>query len=383
MKEVADIKIVIAPDSFKGSISAFEASLAIEKGIKRSFPAAETITVPLADGGEGTMDTLMTATNGVKTAVTVTGPLGNPVEAFYGILGDRKTCVIEMASASGLNLVPEQEQNPLVTTTYGTGELIRHALDKGFRSFILALGGSGTNDGGAGMLQALGMNILDNKRQRIGFGGGELSRVDKISLENFDPRINESDFIIASDVENPLVGRNGASFVFGPQKGATEDIAQILDQSLTHWADKVEEMTSVKLHNMPGAGAAGGIGGAFQAFFPSVTEKGAEVVMNYTKLRERLADADLLITGEGQVDFQTAFGKTPMRAALAAKNMGIPTIIIAGSVGKDIESLYRYGVVSVHSIMTRPMALDEAMRSASKLLEHTSEQVCRTYFMKL
>ncbi|GIN89307.1 glycerate kinase [Siminovitchia terrae] len=329
------------------------------------------------------MDTLMTATNGVKTAVTVTGPLGNPVEAFYGILGDRKTCVIEMASASGLNLVPEQERNPLVTTTYGTGELIRHALDKGFRSFILALGGSATNDGGAGMLQALGMNILDKKRQRIGFGGGELSRVDKISLENFDPRINESDFIIASDVENPLVGRNGASFVFGPQKGATEDIAQILDQSLTHWADKVEEMTSVKLHNMPGAGAAGGIGGAFQAFFPSVTEKGAEVVMDYTKLRERLAGADLLITGEGQVDFQTAFGKTPMRAALAAKNMGIPTIIIAGSVGKDIESLYRYGVVSVHSIMTRPMALDEAMRSASKLLEHTSEQVCRTYFMKL
>lgn len=374
---------MIAPDSFKGSISAIEASLAIEKGIKRSFPAAETITVPLADGGEGTMDTLMTATNGVKTAVTVTGPLGNPVEAFYGILGDRKTCVIEMASASGLNLVPEQERNPLVTTTYGTGELIRHALDKGFRSFILALGGSATNDGGAGMLQALGMNILDKKRQRIGFGGGELSRVDKISLENFDPRINESDFIIASDVENPLVGRNGASFVFGPQKGATEDIAQILDQSLTHWADKVEEMTSVKLHNMPGAGAAGGIGGAFQAFFPSVTEKGAEVVMDYTKLRERLAGADLLITGEGQVDFQTAFGKTPMRAALAAKNMGIPTIIIAGSVGKDIESLYRYGVVSVHSIMTRPMALDEAMRSASKLLEHTSEQVCRTYFMKL
>ncbi len=374
---------MIAPDSFKGSISAFEASLAIEKGIKRSFPTAETITVPLADGGEGTMDTLVTTTNGMKVAVIVTGPLGNPVEAFYGILGDGKTCVIEMASASGLHLVPEQEQNPLVTTTYGTGELIWHALDKGFRSFILALGGSATNDGGAGMLQALGMNILDEKKQNIGFGGGELSRVDQISLEHFDPRINESDFIIASDVENPLVGKNGASFVFGPQKGATEDIAQILDQSLTHWADKIEELTGVKLDNMPGAGAAGGIGGAFQAFFPSVTEKGAEVVMNYTKLRERLAGADLLITGEGQVDFQTAFGKTPMRAAEAAKDMGIPTIIIAGSVGRDIESLYRYGVVSVHSIMTRPMALDEAMRSASKLLEHTSEQVCRTYFMKL
>lgn len=374
---------MIAPDSFKGSISAFEASLAIEKGIKRSFPTAETITVPLADGGEGTMDTLVTTTNGVKVAVTVTGPLGNPVEAFYGILGDGKTCVIEMASASGLHLVPEQEQNPLITTTYGMGELIQHALEKGFRSFILALGGSATNDGGAGMLQALGMNILDKKKQKIGFGGGELSRVDQISLEHFDSRINESDFIIASDVENPLVGKNGASFVFGPQKGATEEIGRILDQNLVHWADKIEELTGVKLHKMPGAGAAGGIGGAFQAFFPSVTEKGAEVVMDYTKLRERLAGADLLITGEGQVDFQTAFGKTPMRAAETAKDMGIPTIIIAGSVGRDIESLYPYGVVSVHSIMTRPMTLTEAMRSASELLEHTSEQVCRTFFMKL
>ncbi|WP_186306498.1 glycerate kinase family protein [Siminovitchia fortis] len=374
------MRILIAPDSFKGSVSALEAALAIERGIKNAFPDAQTITVPLADGGEGTMDTLVAATNGKKTAVTVTGPLGKPVEAFYGILGDEKTCVIEIASASGLDLVPEKERNPLITTTYGTGELIKSALAEGYRRFIVALGGSATNDGGAGMLQALGMKLLDKKKKEIGFGGGELNQVHKISLENFDPRIKESHFVIASDVENPLVGKNGTSFVFGPQKGATEETVQILDQNMTHWANKVKEIMGVKLHNMPGAGAAGGLGGAFQAFFPSVMEKGAEVVMEYTRLKEQLAGADLLITGEGQVDFQTAFGKTPMRAAQAAKKLDVPTIIIAGSVGKNIESLYQYGVISVNSIMTRPMTLAEAMESAPKLLEHTAEQVCRTFF---
>ncbi|VEF46865.1 glycerate kinase [Bacillus freudenreichii] len=326
------------------------------------------------------METLVSATSGKKIAAIVTNPLGNPVEAFYGVLGDGKTCVIEMASASGLDLVPEKERNPLVTTTYGTGELIKAALEEGYRNFILALGGSATNDGGAGMLQALGMKLLDGEKEEIGFGGGELAQIHEIAVEGLDPRIKESSFVIASDVENPLVGKNGASFVFGPQKGATEEIAQKLDSNLTHWADKVKEVIGVNLHDMPGAGAAGGLGGAFQAFFPAVTEKGAEVVIGYTKLKEKLTCVDLLITGEGQVDFQTAFGKTPMRAAQAAKEQGVPTIIIAGSVGKNIEELYQYGVVSVHSIMTRPMALDEAMESASELLEHTAEQICRTYF---
>ncbi|HBZ11511.1 MAG TPA: glycerate kinase [Bacillus bacterium] len=374
------MKIVIAPDSFKGSVSAFEAAMAIELGVKKSIPGAETLIVPLADGGEGTVDTLVAATGGKKNAVTVTGPLGSPVEAFYGVLGDGKTCVIEIAETSGLDLVPEKERNPLVTTTYGTGELIKSALAEGYRSFILALGGSATNDGGAGMLQALGMKILDEEKHEIGFGGGELSRVDKISLRDFDSRINESNFVIASDVENPLVGKNGASFVFGPQKGATPDIVRVLDKNLKHWANKIKEVTGVKLHNLPGAGAAGGIGGAFQAFFPSVIEKGADVVMDYTKLKEKLVGADLLITGEGQVDFQTAFGKTPMRAALAAKKLGVPTIIIAGSIGKGIESLYRYGVISIHSIVTKPMTLDKAMESAPELLEQTAAQICRTFF---
>ncbi len=354
--------------------------MAIELGVKKSIPGAETLIVPLADGGEGTVDTLVAATGGKKNAVTVTGPLGSPVEAFYGVLGDGKTCVIEIAETSGLDLVPEKERNPLVTTTYGTGELIKSALAEGYRSFILALGGSATNDGGAGMLQALGMKILDEEKHEIGFGGGELSRVDKISLRDFDSRINESNFVIASDVENPLVGKNGASFVFGPQKGATPDIVRVLDKNLKHWANKIKEVTGVKLHNLPGAGAAGGIGGAFQAFFPSVIEKGADVVMDYTKLKEKLVGADLLITGEGQVDFQTAFGKTPMRAALAAKKLGVPTIIIAGSIGKGIESLYRYGVISIHSIVTKPMTLDKAMESAPELLEQTAAQICRTFF---
>lgn len=380
IKEAPKIKIVIAPDSFKGSVAALEAALSIERGIKKAYPEADTVVVPLADGGEGTMDTLLSATSGKKVAVEVTGPLGKPIEAYYGVLGGRKTCVIEMASASGLDLVPRIKRNPLVTTTYGTGELIKAALEEGYRNFILALGGSATNDGGAGMLQALGVRLLTKEKEEIGFGGGELSRIYEIDVEGLDSRIKDSSFLIASDVENPLVGKNGASFVFGPQKGATEEIAQRLDFNLTHWANKVKEVTGVKLHNMAGAGAAGGIGGAFQAFFPAVTEKGAEVVMEYAKLKERLTHADLLITGEGQVDFQTAYGKTPMRAAQAAKDLGIPTIIIAGSVGMNIEELYQYGVVSVHSILIRPMTLEEAMESSSELLEHTAEQICRTYF---
>ena len=374
------MKIVIAPDSFKGSISAFDAALAIEKGILNSFPDADTIPVPLADGGEGTMDTLVAATNGRKVAARVTGPIGTPVDAAFGILGDEETCIIEMASASGLVLIKEKERNPLLTTTYGTGELIRQALDQGFRNFILALGGSATNDGGAGMLQALGAEVLDGQNRPVGFGGIELVQVHSINLQNFDPRIKESSFIVASDVENPLVGHKGASFVFAPQKGATEEMVQTLDKHLTHWANKVEEITGIRIHNMPGAGAAGGIGGAFQAFFSSVMKNGAEVVIKYTKLEEKLKDANLLITGEGQVDFQTAYGKTPMRAAQAAKKAKVPTIILAGSVGKNIEELYQYGVVSIHSIMTKPMALEEAMASAPELLEHTAGQVCRTFF---
>lgn len=373
------MKIVIAPDSFKGSLSALEVAQAIERGVKRVKKEANAILVPVADGGEGTMDSLVASTNGRKVQVTVTGPISKPVQAEYGILGDGATCVIEMASASGLCLVDRSELNPMVATTYGTGELIKQALDDGCRKFILAVGGSATNDGGAGMLQALGMKLLDKKGQSIGFGGGSLCNLAYIDAEEFDSRIKESEFLIASDVQNPLIGLSGASHVFGPQKGATPEMVQILDANLNHWADLVEKHTGVRLHNLPGAGAAGGIGGAFQSFFPSETNRGIDLVMEYTKLGEKMAGAVCVFTGEGQVDFQTASGKTPMGVAQEAQKRGLPVFVLTGSIGKGIDVLYEYGITSVHSIVNGPMSLEEAMDHAASLLEQRAEQVIRTF----
>ncbi|MFT9846299.1 glycerate kinase family protein [Aneurinibacillus sp. REN35] len=373
------MKIVIAPDSFKGSISAQEASLAIEQGIKRVLPDAKTVLVPVADGGEGTMDSLVAATNGKMIEHSVTGPLHTPVHAAYGILGDQETCVIEMASASGLCLVPVEQRNPLLTTTYGTGELIKRALDAGCRRFILAIGGSATNDGGCGMLQALGMRLLDKNGVDIGFGGGELTRIAEINDEDFDPRIAQSEFLIAADVQNPLIGPHGAAYVFGPQKGATPEMVERLDDALTHWANLIESKTGIRLHERPGAGAAGGIGGAFQAFFPGGMKRGIDMIIEHTALGEKLDGAALVFTGEGQIDFQTASGKTPMGVAQEAQKQGIPVIVLAGSIGSGIHTLYEHGIHSVHSIVTAPMTLEEAIERAAELLSFTAEQVLRTY----
>lgn len=374
------VKIVIAPDSFKGSLSALEAAKAIEKGVKKARPDAETVLVPVADGGEGTLDSLVSATDGRKVQVNVKGPLLKTVQAEYGVLGDEKTCVIEMASASGLCLIEPSQLNPFITTTYGTGELIKKALDNGFRKFILAIGGSATNDGGAGMLQALGVKLLDADGQSIRFGGGALRELAQIDASEFDTRIAESEFLIASDVQNPLVGRHGASYVFGPQKGATLEMVEQLDQNLEHYADLVEKLTGIRLHEMPGAGAAGGIGGAFQAFFPSEMRRGIDIVVEYTGLKEKLIGAECVFTGEGQIDFQTASGKTPMGVAQEAKKHGIPVFALAGSIGQGIDILYEHGITSVHSIVNGPMALEEAMNRGAELLERTAEQVIRTYF---
>lgn len=374
------MKIIVAPDSFKGSLSAVEAANAIDKGIKKAFPAAETVLLPVADGGEGTLETLVAATNGEIRKVTVTGPLGNKVEAGYGVLGDGKTCVIEMASASGLTLLSAKQLSPLEATTYGTGQLIKQALDDGFTSFVIGLGGSATNDGGAGMLQALGLAILDADGKDIGYGGASLDRIASIDAASFDSRIKDCHFLIASDVENPLIGPNGASHIFGPQKGATPDIIAQLDKNLTHWADQVAKVTEIKLHDMPGAGAAGGIGGAFQAFFPCELERGIDVVLEYSNIDQFLTGTDLVITGEGRVDGQTASGKTPLGVAQTAKKQGVPTVILAGSVSEDAAVLHDFGVVSIHSIINKPMTLEESIRNASKLLELSTEQVIRSYF---
>lgn len=335
--------------------------------------------VPVADGGEGTMESLVSATGGKKVHVNVQGPLNTLVKAEYGLLGDGKTCVIEMASASGLCLVPQDQTNPLITTTYGTGQLIRTALDDGCRNFILAIGGSATNDGGIGMLQALGMRLLDSSGQSVGFGGAELDRIKVIDDSQWDKRVAEATFIIASDVKNPLVGLDGASYVFGPQKGATPEMVEMLDQKMHSWADLVQTKKGIRLHDMPGAGAAGGLGGAFQAFFPAVMKRGIDVVIEYTRLSEHLQGADLVITGEGQVDFQTASGKTPMGVAQEAQKLGIPTIVLAGSIGRGIEVLYEYGIHSIHSIVNGPMTLQESMARAPELLAQKAEQVLRTY----
>lgn len=377
------MKIVIAPDSFKGSLTAVEAAQAIERGVKKVSQSIKTVLVPVADGGEGTMDSLVAATNGRMVEVSVKGPLLDSVQAAYGVLGDGKTCVIEMASASGLCLIDSTRRNPLLTTTFGTGQLIKKALDDGCQKFILAIGGSATNDGGIGMLQALGMQLLDSDGKAIGYGGGELSRIVQIDDQDFDSRIADCEFLIASDVQNPLIGKDGASYVFGPQKGATPQIVEMLDQNLSHWADLVETKTGIRLHDKPGAGAAGGIGGAFQAFFPSETKRGIDIVIEYTGLADKLTNAECAFTGEGQIDFQTASGKTPMGVAEEAKKKGIPVFALAGSIGKDIDVLYEHGITSVHSIVNAPMTLQEAIIGGAVLLEDTAEQVMRTYLASL
>ncbi|MCM3760542.1 glycerate kinase [Alkalihalobacillus oceani] len=374
------MKVIVAPDSFKGSVSAMGAAKAIEKGIKQYLPEAETVLIPVADGGEGTMDSLVAATGGKKVELEVTGPLGDPVRAAYGQLGDGRTCVIEMADASGLYLIPPERRDPMKATTFGTGQLIKAALDAGCREFILAVGGSATNDGGSGMLQALGMKLLTKDGHEVGFGGGELDQIATIDDREFDERITDSTFLLACDVQNPLIGPTGASHIFGPQKGATPEMVEILDKKLSHWADLVEAQTGIALHNKAGAGAAGGIGGAFQAFFSAEMRRGIDIVIEYTGLEEALAGADVVITGEGQIDYQTASGKTPMGVAQAAQKHGIPTVAFAGSIGKGIEELYQYGIQSVHSIVNGPMSLADAMNKAEQLLQQKAEQVIRTMY---
>lgn len=354
----------------------------MERGVKRCFPHAETIKVPIADGGEGTMDSLVMATGGRKIEVQVTGPLGQIVDAAYGLLPSGNVAVIEMAQASGLTLIAADARNPLVTTTYGTGELIKKALDDGCRSFILALGGSATNDGGAGMLQALGLHLLDDSGNEVGWGGAQLEHIKSIDDRDWDARIAESQFLIATDVQNPLLGSLGATYIYGPQKGVTADLLEQLEMSMTAWADLIEQTNGVRLHELAGAGAAGGLCGAFLAFFPTTMQRGIDVVIQYTGIHTHLAGADLVITGEGQIDAQTASGKTPMGIAQEAQKYNVPTIALAGSVGKGIEKLYDCGIQAVFSIMNGPMTLQQAMDDAAELIELTTDQVLRTVYLK-
>jgi glycerate 2-kinase len=376
------MKIVIAPDSFKESLSALEVAESIEKGFKRVIPDAEYIKVPMADGGEGTVQSLVDATDGEIISKTVTGPLGEPVDAFFGILGNKTTAVIEMAAASGLHLVPAEKRNPLITTTRGTGELIAAALDYGVNHIIIGIGGSATNDGGAGMAKALGAHLLDEDGIEIGEGGGSLCDLASINLSEFDPRLANIKIEVACDVDNPLTGDKGASAIFGPQKGATAEMVALLDQNLGHYAAIIERDLGKKINEVPGSGAAGGLGGGLLAFLPSELKRGVEIVIEATGLSQIVEDADLVITGEGKIDGQTIFGKTPVGVAKTAKKYGVPVVGIAGNVSKDSDVVHEHGIDAIFSIVPGVILLEDAFKHAEEYVERTAANIATVWKMK-
>ena len=377
-------RVVVAPDSYKGSLTAASVCDALEKGLRRVDPVIDVVKVPMADGGEGTVQSLVDATGGRIIDISVTGPLGEPVNAFFGILGDGVTAAIEMASASGLPLVPQERRDPRVTTTKGTGELIAEAFAAGCRRFIIGIGGSATNDGGAGMAQALGARILDDAGREIGPGGAELARVASVDVSGIRPELRACKFTVACDVDNPLTGPRGASAVYGPQKGATPDVVKELDAALAGYAEVVARDLGLELRevrDVPGAGAAGGLGAGLMAFLGASLQRGVEIVVDTVGLRDKMQGADLVITGEGRTDFQTLFGKTPMGVAQVAMDLGIPVVIVSGSIADDARGLYEHGIDALVSIVRGPMALDEAIRRGADLVADAAEGVARLFLV--
>ena len=376
------MKIVIAPDDFKGNITALQVAQAIDKGIKRMVPEAITVLKPMADGGGGTVQALVDATGGKMMATEVTDPLGGRVIAHWGILSGETTAVIEMAAASGLPLVPPEKRNPLITTTYGTGELIKAALDNGCRKLIIGIGGSATNDGGAGMAQALGARFLDTRREALPFGGAALAKLEHIDVTNLDPRLADFDVLLASDVNNPLCGPQGASAVYGPQKGATPEMVAQLDAALAHYADVIKRDLGIDVRDVPGAGAAGGLGVGLMVFLKAKLKPGIDVVIEAANLVADLKDADLVFTAEGRIDFQSAMGKVPTGVALKAKEFGIPVIALAGEVADDYRVVYEQGIDAVLSIAPGPISLSQSMAEAEKLITNTAENAMRLFLCK-
>ncbi|MDG5498331.1 glycerate kinase [Marinobacter sp. BGYM27] len=367
--------ILIAPDSFKESLSAAEVADAIRDGMAEVLTDAAYTLLPLADGGEGTMEALVIAAGGRYVTVQVTGPDGSPVQARFGLIHDDRTAVIEMAEASGLQRLPVARRNPMKTTSRGTGELILEALDADVEQVILTLGGSATNDGGLGMAQALGVKALDASGQPIGPGGQGLLNLASLNLHELDTRIPATRFRVICDVVNPLTGPHGATHVFGPQKGATPDMLIALDQGMARYGRLLEQVTSVKLMEMPGAGAAGGMGAAACGFLGARLEPGIDVVMDAVRFREQIKGVDLVITGEGRIDAQTAHGKTLAGVAREAAQAGVPVIALAGSVGEDYKEALACGITAVFSITPSPMALDEALEQAGSNIRRTARNI--------
>ncbi len=372
------MKFVLAPDSFKESMTAKEVCQAMENGIRKVLPDAKIISVPMSDGGEGTMDSLIDATNGQKYAVKVTEPLGTPVTAHYGILGDQKTAIIEMAEASGLSYVPQDKRTPATikkTTTFGTGELINAALKHDVTRVIIGLGGSSTNDGGSGMAQAIGVKFFDHNDHEITqkLGGGDLKQITRIDTIDINPKIKKTKFLLASDVTNPLTGTNGASYVFGPQKGADQATAKELDENLSHYTKIIGQ----NIAQTPGSGAAGGLGAGLLAFTHAKIYPSVKLVANEVHLAEKIKEADYVFTGEGGTDFQTQFGKTPYGVAQIAKKYDVPVISLAGYIGKGIDHLYDKGFTAIFGILAKAENIDQALKDGPQNVERTTENVVR------
>lgn len=375
--EVNAVKIVVAPDSFKGSISARDICLAVKKAVHQVVPDAQVVEIPLADGGEGTMENMVAASGGVKKQVEVTDPLGRRITAEYGVLGDGETAVIEMAQSSGLPLLQEHERNPLITTSFGTGELIQAALDDGYRKIIVGLGGSATNDAGLGMLKALGVRFYKKDGSPLDEGGGALLDLHTFDESTLDPRIKESTIVVACDVTNPLCGPNGASFVFGPQKGATKEMVTKLDQALNHFAEVVHKQKNVEMRNIIGGGAAGGLGAALITFLGVELKSGIEVVMEGIQFTEKAKDADLVITGEGRLDSQTLSGKVINGVCNAVKEYDIPVIALCGGLSLPANKFDELGILSAFSIVPGPCTLEEAMKQADRWIEERVVAILR------
>lgn len=375
------MKIVIAPDSYKESLSASEVAQAIEKGFREIFPDAQYVSVPVADGGEGTVEAMIAATQGTEHSAWVTGPLGEKVNANWGMSGDGKTAFIEMAAASGLALVPPEKRNPLITTSRGTGELILQALESGARNIIIGIGGSATNDGGAGMIQALGAKLCDANGTEIGYGGGSLNSLNTIDISGLDPRLRACTIRVACDVTNPLVGEKGASRIFGPQKGATEALIVELDANLAHYADIIKKSLRVDVREVPGAGAAGGMGAALMAFLGAELKSGIEIVTQALNLEEHIHDCTLVVTGEGRIDSQSIHGKVPVGVASVAKKYHKPVIGIAGSLTRDVAVVHQHGIDAVFSVLSSIGTLEEAFRGAFDNIYRASRNIAATLAM--
>ncbi len=373
------MKVVIAIDSLKGSLSSMEAGMAIKDGILAAKPDAEVIVKPLADGGEGTTDALIEGMNGERIDLTVTGPMHTPVDAYYGYLKDTNTAVMEMASAAGITLVPDSEKNPLLATSYGVGEMINDAIQRGCRNFIIGIGGSVTNDGGIGMLKALGVRFLDENGEDAGEGGQALAKIARIDVSGMNPLLKECHIQVACDVNNPLCGENGSTYVYGPQKGVTEDMKKTLDEAMAHFARVTSETLENDYMNTPGAGAAGGLGYAFLAYTGAALTPGIELILDAVGLEEELSGADVVVTGEGRLDFQTAMGKAPVGVARLAKKYNAKVIAFAGSVTKEATACNKEGIDAFFPILRGVCTLAEAMDpvAARNNMTATVEQVFR------